>query len=135
MADVIQLTAALSDDNTPEQPEKIIPQFSKISLENASFTYNFPAYSYTIIRIMKNGTSVNSANDERITVSGSKGGVKINCNNPLLNAKVDIFSLLGKNLCNKLLTKNNDFLALSSGAYIIKITDSGFQKTQKIVVL
>jgi hypothetical protein len=135
MADVIQLTAALSGDNTPEQPEKIIPQFSKITLENASFAYNFPAYSYTIIRIMKNGTSVNSANEERITVSGSKGGVNINCNNPFLNAKVNIFSLLGENLYNKLLTKNNDFLALSSGAYIIKVTDSGFQKTQKIVVL
>ncbi|MDS1032989.1 alpha-L-arabinofuranosidase C-terminal domain-containing protein [Porphyromonadaceae sp. NP-X] len=135
MADVIQLTAALSGDNTPEQPEKIIPQFSKITLENASFAYNFPAYSYTIIRIMKNGTSVNSANEERITVSGSKGGVNINCNNPFLNAKVNIFSLLGENLYNKLLTKNNDFLALPSGAYIIKVTDSGFQKTQKIVVL
>jgi alpha-L-arabinofuranosidase len=135
MAHVVQLTAALNDFNTPEEPEKIIPKNAEIILENNTFTYNFPPYSYTIIRIVKNGTDVCKPDNDIISVFGSKGGIKVNCNNPLLNAKVDIFSLLGKKLCNKSLTKNNDFFALSSGAYIIKITDSNIQKTEKVIVL
>jgi alpha-L-arabinofuranosidase len=44
------LSGNLNSENTPFEPEKIIPIETTESLQENSFLYDFPAYSYTIIR-------------------------------------------------------------------------------------
>ncbi|MDR0540878.1 MAG: hypothetical protein LBH19_01555, partial [Dysgonamonadaceae bacterium] len=70
-----------------------------------------------------------------INISGTKGGVKIDCAAAPCQAKVDVFSLFGSKVYNGYLTDNNGFLALSTGIYIVKIDALHTQKIEKVVVL
>jgi hypothetical protein len=67
-----------------------------------------------------------------INVLGTHGGVKIDCASTSLDAKVGIFSALGKKLYYASLSGNNSFFALSPGIYIVRIDDL---YSEKVVVL
>jgi alpha-L-arabinofuranosidase len=51
-ADVTELTSGrLDDNNSLEQPTKVVPVTRKAKIQGAEFTYEFPARSFTIIRL------------------------------------------------------------------------------------
>jgi len=53
-AEVVQLTgASLTDRNLPEEPEKIRPSHSTFDQAAERFSYEFPARSYTILRLKR----------------------------------------------------------------------------------
>jgi hypothetical protein len=56
-AQITVLQGNLNDENTPGQPEKIVPQQSYIAVTDGRFTHIFPPRSYTIIRIEKSETA------------------------------------------------------------------------------
>jgi alpha-L-arabinofuranosidase len=52
-AQLVVLQGNLKDENTPDQPEKIVPQLSEIILNGRDFSLNFPPHSYTILKFFK----------------------------------------------------------------------------------
>lgn len=52
-ARVWTMAGQLTDKNTPEQPERIMPKESRLEDCSAQFDYEFPAYSYTVMRLEK----------------------------------------------------------------------------------
>ncbi len=50
-AQVWTLSGNLNGENTPEEPEKLMQKESRLSIKKSEFSYIFPPYSYTIIRI------------------------------------------------------------------------------------
>jgi alpha-L-arabinofuranosidase len=51
-ARVTELTSGnLSDNNTMEEPEKIVPRTRRISLPGPCFEHVFPARSLTVMRV------------------------------------------------------------------------------------
>jgi alpha-L-arabinofuranosidase len=52
-AEVTTLSGALDDRNTPEAPERIVPKRSAIDDAGARFSYEFPARSYTILKLTR----------------------------------------------------------------------------------
>jgi alpha-L-arabinofuranosidase len=135
-AQVLTLSADdWNEDNTLSDPEKIVPQQSRIAVENGSFTHNFPARSYTIVRIANSTTGIKNPKTSEINAFGTQGGVKVDCKSEPYKAQVGIFSLLGKKLYSASLDGNNSFLPLPVGVYIVKVNDACFEKTEKVVVI
>jgi alpha-L-arabinofuranosidase len=52
-AEVTTLSGALDDRNSPEAPERIVPKRSAIDDAGARFSYEFPARSYTILKLTR----------------------------------------------------------------------------------
>jgi alpha-L-arabinofuranosidase len=52
-ADVLSLTGKLDDVNAPEAPERVRPTASVFEGAAGRFEYEFPAYSYTILRLKR----------------------------------------------------------------------------------
>ncbi|MDR1809376.1 MAG: T9SS type A sorting domain-containing protein [Prevotella sp.] len=80
------------------------------------------------------GVKKPKGNAESINVWGTRGGLKIDGAATSTDAKVGIFSMLGRKLYNGPLNGNDDFFALSPGVYIVKIDDVYSEKTGKVVV-
>jgi alpha-L-arabinofuranosidase len=58
VAGVWTLSGDLNAENTPEEPEKIVPVENTINITGNTIDYTFPRYSYTIIRFTGAGTKI-----------------------------------------------------------------------------
>jgi alpha-L-arabinofuranosidase len=125
-AEIRTLSGNLNDENTPEEPEKIIPQESSIFVENSAFNYEFPPFSYTIIRF-DNGITTGTLPVKSTADSAniSRQGDNFKLTYPSGVTSFSLYNMDGKYLCERPLDTAGDYLIpanqLSNGVYILKL--------------
>ncbi|MDR0811902.1 MAG: T9SS type A sorting domain-containing protein, partial [Paludibacter sp.] len=135
-AQVTVLQGNLSAENTPENPENIVPQTSQINIANNAFTQPVPPRSYTVIRIEQSSTGVeNIKKKDEIELIIDNGQLIIE-NEELKIQELQIFDLTGRTVEKMQCLFSTSVINISQfpqGIYLLKIkTDKG-TITQKFV--
>jgi alpha-L-arabinofuranosidase len=125
-AEIFTLSGNPDDENTPEKPEKIIPQENRISVKNSAFNYVFPPFSYTVIRFT-NGTTTGISPVKNTAEAANiiRQGDCFSLTYPSGITSFSIYNLAGKYLSKHSLddTGNCPIPAghLNKGIYILKL--------------
>ncbi|MDR1436843.1 MAG: DUF1080 domain-containing protein [Candidatus Symbiothrix sp.] len=125
-AEVRTLSGNPGDENTPEEPEKIVPGESRISVENGTFSYEFPPFSYTVIRF-ENGltTGIAPAQSTEDKANVTRQGDDFNLTYPSGVTSFSLYRMDGKYLCEHSLDAAGNYRIpanhLDRGVYILKL--------------
>jgi alpha-L-arabinofuranosidase len=134
-ARILTLSGNPNDENTPDDPEKIVPHESQASVDNGEFTCNFPPYSYTIIRIESDRTGLRPVENEKIdlVIQGEMLRV-ITSLSGAVNLK--IFDLTGRMLKDFSQQQRSEysFPGLNRGIYIVSVNIGNRSMKQKIMI-
>jgi len=122
-AQVTVLQGELTAENTPDNPEKIVPQHSQISVES-TFQCNFPPHSYTIIRLNKNVTAIETVK-KKVKIFRDGENLVINC--PQNHQSIRLYNLAGQKVITRHFssTQNGDVSInishLPRGVYFVDV--------------
>jgi alpha-L-arabinofuranosidase len=134
-ANVWCLSGKLGDENTPEEPEKIIPVENTINIESDEFDYVFTPYSYTIIRLTDGKTTGMLVNKTKGT-NAVRQGDDFLLTYPSNVTSASIYNLAGQHIDEYSLNSGGICLLpagnLSKGVYILKFNG---EKTDAVKLL
>jgi alpha-L-arabinofuranosidase len=122
-AQITVLQGNPSDENTPSEPEKIIPQTSHIAITDGGFTNVFPPYSYTIIRVEQNETAINEINIKKTAVF--RNGENFVLTYPESTKNISLYDISGRELANvsaKPYLYNFPVAGIPDGCYIFQFS-------------
>jgi alpha-L-arabinofuranosidase len=111
-ANVWTLSGDLGTENTPEEPEKIVPVESTIDVEGDELNYTFPRYSYTIIRFAGRTTKITPVNKEAV-VSVARLGDDWMLTYPSDVTSVSIYNVAGQCIAEYHLNPSGSYLMAS----------------------
>ena len=129
------LSGALNMENTPLNPEQIKTVESSLQARVDSFSYSFPACSYTIMRFLKltsQSPIVTTGNAMIIKPNPANNHINIECNG---TSKINILDINGKVVMTKKIanSSNVDISGLSNGMYYVRSMDHPSWKTIKLL--
>jgi len=131
------LSGTLNAVNTPTNPENIKPITASFETSIDSFTYSFPAYSYSILRFVKMANALNNQKaEQKLKVAPNPANDHISVSYQGAG-EIEILDTVGKRVLLEAFvnTEDIDISRLNAGVYFVRLKNDSKENAIKLLKL